>query len=107
MTVAISRPCGAAALSLPMPVIHCTSICSGVGVVEVLAVGQLTRAERVDEDVPLVPVDLRMRVVQFLFHAHGGATLALFRADLVDVERPLQRPELGEPEVHQHRACRR
>jgi hypothetical protein len=27
MTVAISRPCGAAALSLPMPVIHCTSIC--------------------------------------------------------------------------------
>ena len=51
MTVAIRRPCGAAAFSLPMPWIHWTSICAGGGVVEVLAVLERVRADGVEQDV--------------------------------------------------------
>ncbi len=51
MTVAMSRACGAAAFSLPIPWIHCTSILCVCRVVEIFAVGQLVRAERVQQRV--------------------------------------------------------
>ena len=78
-----------------------------VGVVEILAVGQLARAERVDQDVLLVLVDLRMRIVELLLDAHGRAAVALLRADLLEVDRPAAPAGTRTARSSSASACRR
>ena len=70
--------------------------------VEVLAVRQLGRPERVDQDVSLVPVDLRIRIVELLLDADGGAARGLLGAHAIDVDRALDGTELRQAEVHEH-----
>ena len=56
MTVAIRRACGAGALSLPIPCAHWHFNLLCIAIVEIFAIGDFVRAERIDQHVvfPLV-----------------------------------------------------